>query len=61
MLVWIEMRTWPLIQIEVKHKDVGVKERLHLDTLLKEDWEVLIEQVTVNEVVLVLDHILNDD
>lgn len=55
------MRTWPLIQIEVKHKDVGVKERLHLDTLLKEDWEVLIEQVTVNEVVLVLDHILNDD
>lgn len=59
--VWVEMGTWPLIKIKVEHKDVGVKKWFHLNSLLQEDWEVLVEQVTIDEVVLVLHDILNDD
>lgn len=61
MPLWVEMGTGPLIEVKVEDEDVGVQERLHFNTFLEEDGEVLVEQVTVNEVVLVLNDILDDD
>ena len=61
MPLWVEMGTGPLIEVKVEDEDVGVQERLHFNTFLEEDGEVLVEQVTVDEVVLVLNDILDDD
>ena len=55
------MRTRPLIEFKLNSEDVTLEQLIHLYTLIHERNEILLEQEGTNNIVLVLDHMLNDD
>jgi hypothetical protein len=58
-LLEVSVVSRPIIEVKPHTEDLAPKERLHIDALLKQDGEVLKEQIAGDMVVLELHHVVN--
>ena len=56
----VRMSRWPLIIVKREAEDIASQEASHIEALIKQIWEVLLEEEGRHMVVLVLHNVVDD-